>query len=123
MEHSCLAAILILFAISYCRHFEKLFIFMSPYYQNMSFFLWSILPKYVNYKPNSARDDTCSPTNTKLHSPTKNRSFSFRKLNSTFFHRFSAANYDSVLSLFPARQVAEIILNESSKRTKNALIE
>jgi hypothetical protein len=57
------------------------------------------------------------------HSPTKKRSFSFRKLNSTFFHKFSAANYDSVLSFFPARQVFEIIFNESSKSIENALIE
>jgi hypothetical protein len=55
--------------------------------------------------------------------PTKNRSFSFRKLNSTFFHRFSAACYDSVLSFFSARQGSEIILNISSKNTENALIE
>jgi hypothetical protein len=51
------------------------------------------------------------------HSPTKNRSFSFRKLNSTFYHSFSAANYNSLLSFFPARQVSEKILNESSKST------
>jgi hypothetical protein len=49
-------------------------------------------------------------------------SFSFRKLNLTFFHRFSAAYYDYVLSFFPARQVSEIVLNESSKSTENALI-
>jgi hypothetical protein len=47
----------------------------------------------------------------------------FRELNTTFFHGFSAVNYDSVLSFFPARQVSEIILNESSKSTENALIE
>jgi hypothetical protein len=47
----------------------------------------------------------------------------FRELNSTFFQRFSAANYDYVLSFFPARQVSEIILHESSKSTENALIE
>jgi hypothetical protein len=40
-----------------------------------------------------------------------------------FFHRFSAAKYDSVLSFFPARQVSEIILNESSIITENSLIE
>jgi hypothetical protein len=34
---------------------------------------------------------------------TKNRSFSFRRLNSTFFHRFSAPNYDSVISFFPSK--------------------
>jgi hypothetical protein len=45
------------------------------------------------------------------HSPTKNRSFSFR---------FSAVNNDFVLSLFPAHQVSKIILNESSKSTENA---
>jgi hypothetical protein len=55
-----------------------------------------------------------------IHSLTKNRPFSFRKLNSTFFYRFSASNYDSVLSFFPARKVSEIFLNES---TENALIE
>jgi hypothetical protein len=42
----------------------------------------------------------------------KNRPFSLRKLNSTFFHRFLAA-----------RQVSEIVVNESSKSTKNAPIE
>jgi hypothetical protein len=52
-----------------------------------------------------------------------NRSFSFRKLNSTFFHKFSTPYYDSVLSFFAARQVSEIILNESSKSTENAIIE
>jgi hypothetical protein len=36
----------------------------------------------------------------------------FRELYLTFFHRFSAAYYDFVLSFFPARQVSEIILNE-----------
>jgi hypothetical protein len=40
----------------------------------------------------------------------------------TFFHRFSAADYDSVVSFFPARQGSEIVLNESSKSTENALI-
>jgi hypothetical protein len=45
----------------------------------------------------------------------------FRELNSTLFHRFLTAHYDSVLSFFPARQVSEIIPNESSKSTKNAL--
>jgi hypothetical protein len=49
--------------------------------------------------------------------------FFFRELNATFFHRLLAANYDCALSFFPARQVTEIILNESSKRTENALIE
>jgi hypothetical protein len=47
----------------------------------------------------------------------------FREVISTFFHKFSATNYDSVLSFFPARQVFEIILNESSKSTENALTE
>jgi hypothetical protein len=47
----------------------------------------------------------------------------FRKLNSTCFHRFSAANYESILSFFPARQVSEIILDESSKSSENSLIE
>jgi hypothetical protein len=37
------------------------------------------------------------------------------------FHRFSAADYDSVFSFFPARQGSEIFLNESSKSTENAL--
>jgi hypothetical protein len=41
----------------------------------------------------------------------------------TFSHRFLAAYYDSVLSFFPAFQVSEIVLNESSKSTENALIE
>jgi hypothetical protein len=55
--------------------------------------------------------------------------FLFANLNQLFFHRFSAANYDSVLSFFLARQVSEMdgspqwILNESSKSTENALIE
>jgi hypothetical protein len=40
-----------------------------------------------------------------------------------FFHRDSAAYYDSVLSFFPARQVSEIILNESTESTDYALIE
>jgi hypothetical protein len=40
-----------------------------------------------------------------LRSPTKNNMGHF--LNATFFHRFSAANYDSALSLFSARQVSE----------------
>jgi hypothetical protein len=47
----------------------------------------------------------------------------FRELNSTIFHRFLAAFYDSVLSFFPARQVSEIFVIESSKSTENALIE
>jgi hypothetical protein len=32
-------------------------------------------------------------------------------------------NKDSVFRFFPARQVPEVILNESSKNTENALIE
>jgi hypothetical protein len=40
----------------------------------------------------------------------------------TFFDGFSAAYYDSALTFFPARQVSEIVLNESSKGTENALI-
>jgi hypothetical protein len=59
----------------------------------------------------------------RLHSPTKNRSFSFRKLGSTFFHTLLAANYDFVLSFFSERQISEIVFNESSKSTENALIE
>jgi hypothetical protein len=55
--------------------------------------------------------------------PSKNRSFSSHKLNSTFFHTFSAAHCDSVLSFLPATQVSEIVLNESSKSSENALIE
>jgi hypothetical protein len=39
----------------------------------------------------------------------------FRKLNSTIF------NGICVLAFFPARQVSEIILNEYSKNTENAL--
>jgi hypothetical protein len=42
---------------------------------------------------------------------------------SNFSHGFSAANNDSMLSFFPARQVSKIIINESSKSTENALIE
>jgi hypothetical protein len=42
----------------------------------------------------------------------------FSTIFSTIFHRFLAANYDSVLSFFPARQVSETILNESSKSTE-----
>jgi hypothetical protein len=49
--------------------------------------------------------------------------YSFRKLKSTFFHKFSAVNYDSVLSFFPGRPVSAIILRESSKSTGNVLIE
>jgi protein-arginine kinase activator protein McsA len=40
---------------------------------------------------------------------------------STCFHGFSAANNDSAVTFFPARQVSEIVLNESSKSTENAL--
>jgi hypothetical protein len=47
----------------------------------------------------------------------------FEELNSTIFHRFLAAHYDFILGFFPARQVSEKILNESSKRTENASIE
>jgi hypothetical protein len=47
----------------------------------------------------------------------------FPQAELNFIHRFSAANYDSVLSFFPARQVSEIILNASSKSTENALTE
>jgi hypothetical protein len=47
----------------------------------------------------------------------------FSDLNSTIFHRFSAANYDFVLIFFPARLVSEKIFNESSKSTENVLID
>jgi hypothetical protein len=49
-----------------------------------------------------------------------NNFFPRAKIN--FFHKFSTANYYSVLSFFPARQISEIILNEPSKSTENALI-
>jgi hypothetical protein len=58
---------------------------------------------------------------TVYQNPTKYRSFFFHKL--TFFHRFLGAYYDSAQSFFSARQVFEIILNESFKITKNAQIE
>jgi hypothetical protein len=45
----------------------------------------------------------------------------FHELNSTFFHRFLVANYNHVLSFFPARQAFEIFFNESFKSTENAL--
>jgi hypothetical protein len=51
------------------------------------------------------------------------RPFSFRKLHSTLFHRFSAVNYDSVLSFFSARQVSEIILNKSSELRIRIILE
>jgi hypothetical protein len=44
-------------------------------------------------------------------------------LPQNFRFQFQPAYYDSVLSFFPARQASEIILNESSKSTENALIE
>jgi hypothetical protein len=59
----------------------------------------------------------------RLHQPNKKQVIFFPQANFNFFHRFLAANYDSVLSFIPARQVSEIILNESSKSTENALIE
>jgi hypothetical protein len=59
--------------------------------------------------------------NNMYQNPTKYMSFFFRKL--TFFHGFLGAYYDSVQSFFSARQVSEIILNESFKSTKNAQIE
>jgi hypothetical protein len=56
--------------------------------------------------------------------PNKKQGIFFLQAKLNFiFHRFSAANYDSVPSFFPARQASEIILNESSKSTENALIE
>jgi hypothetical protein len=45
-----------------------------------------------------------------------------REQNSTIFHRFLTANFDSVLSFFPARQVSEKIFNESSKTEKNKVL-
>jgi hypothetical protein len=44
-----------------------------------------------------------------LHSPTKKDIVSFRELDSTILDRFFAANYESVLEFFPARQDFEII--------------
>jgi hypothetical protein len=54
-----------------------------------------------------------------LHQPT----LLFPRVKLNFFHRFSGAYYDSAISFFLTRQVSEIILNESSKSTKNAPIE
>jgi hypothetical protein len=67
--------------------------------------------------------ETAFPDLSMITQPNKNRSFSFRNLNSTFFHRFLTVNYDPVLGFFSARQVSEIVHNESSKSTENALIE
>jgi hypothetical protein len=47
--------------------------------------------------------------NLELHSPTKQDIVSFRELDSTFFDRFFAVEYDSVLEFFSARQDFEII--------------
>jgi hypothetical protein len=44
-----------------------------------------------------------------LHSPTKKDIASFHKLDSTILVRFFAADYDSVLEFFPARQDFKII--------------
>jgi hypothetical protein len=43
------------------------------------------------------------------HSPTKKDIVSFRELDSTIVDRFFAADYDTVLEFFPARQDFEII--------------
>jgi hypothetical protein len=50
-----------------------------------------------------------------VHSPTKKDIASFRELNSTNFDRFCAADYDSVVVFFPARQDFEIIGLSSGK--------
>jgi hypothetical protein len=55
--------------------------------------------------------------------PNKKQVIIFPQAKLTFFQRFSAANYDFILSFLPARQVSEIVLNESSKSTENFLIE
>jgi ADP-heptose:LPS heptosyltransferase len=60
---------------------------------------------------------------TEITQPNKKQVFFFPEAKLNFFHRLSAANYDSVLSFFLARQVLDVILNESSKSTENALIE
>jgi hypothetical protein len=57
-----------------------------------------------------------------IQQPNKKQVIFFPQNKLNFFHRFSAVNYDSRLSFFPARQVSEIILNESSKSTENALL-
>jgi hypothetical protein len=93
------------------------------------FFFFVQLRKYINFVWKIFQN-FCIPKFRFLYAcetkqitqPTKNRAFSFRKLNSTFFHRLLAANYDSVLSFFPASQVSERVLNKSSKSTENALI-
>jgi hypothetical protein len=53
--------------------------------------------------------------------PNKKQDIFFPQAKLNFFHRLSVAHYDSVPSFFTARQVSEIILNESSKSTENAL--
>jgi hypothetical protein len=45
----------------------------------------------------------------RLHSTTKKDIVSFRELDSTILDRFFAADYDSVLKLFPARKDFAII--------------
>jgi hypothetical protein len=45
----------------------------------------------------------------RLHSTTKNAIVSFPELDSTILDRFFAADYDSVLEFFPARQDFETI--------------
>jgi hypothetical protein len=45
----------------------------------------------------------------------------FRELNLTTFNLIWAADYFCLLGFFPARQVSEKILKESSKNTENAL--
>jgi hypothetical protein len=58
-----------------------------------------------------------------LTQPNKKQVIFFLQAKLNFFHRFSDANYDSVLSFFPARQVSEKMLSDSFKNTENALIE
>jgi hypothetical protein len=60
---------------------------------------------------------------TSITQPSKKQVIFFPQAKLNFFHRFSAAINDSVLRFFPARQVSEVILNESSKSTENALVE
>jgi hypothetical protein len=54
---------------------------------------------------------------------TQHNSMFYFSFESNQIYRFWAADFESVFRFFPARQVSEIILNESSKNTENALIE
>jgi hypothetical protein len=79
----------------------------------------------INHTPVNQRETKYfpKPTNILFNKKIENTTqhYFFRELNSTLFHRFLTGYYDSALSFFPARQVSETILNESSKNTKNAL--